>query len=140
MISNLAKLCKPDFSVSISGTKTVFPKNSNRKEAPNEIAIIPVVDPDAAQLAHKVGLEQKIELQLGHKIDPKWGEPILLEAVVTQLSDGAFTYRGGIWDGRVGCMGQTAVLKIGSIIRVLADDPAATSGRSSSVIHLGEGA
>ena len=32
------------------------------KEAPNEIAIIPVVDPDAAQLAHKIGLEQKIEL------------------------------------------------------------------------------
>ena len=92
------------------------------KEAPNEIAIIPVVDPDAAQLAHKVGLEQKIELQLGHKIDPKWGEPILLEAVVTQLSDGAFTYRGGIWDGRVGCMGLTAVLKVGPIQIVISSN------------------
>ncbi len=93
------------------------------KEAPNEIAIIPVVDPDAAQLAHKIGLEQKIELQLGHKIDPKWGEPILLKAVVTQLSDGAFTYRGGIWDGRVGCMGLTAVLKVGPIQIIISSNP-----------------
>ena len=85
------------------------------KEAPDELAIIPVVDPDAAQLAHKVGIGQKIQLQLGHKLDPKWGEPILLEGVVIKLSDGLFTYRGGIWDGRVGYMGQTAVLKIGSI-------------------------
>ena len=82
-----------------------------------------MVDPDAAQLAHKIGLEQKIELQLGHKIDPKWGEPILLKAVVTQLSDGAFTYRGGIWDGRVGCMGLTAVLKVGTIQFIKSSNP-----------------
>ena len=92
------------------------------KIVPNEIAIIPVVDPDAAQLAHKVGLEQKIEFQLGHKIDTKWGKPILLEAVVTQLSDGVFTYRGGIWDGRVGYMGLTAVLKVASIQIVISSN------------------
>ena len=85
------------------------------KEAPEELAIIPVVDPNAAQLAHKVGVGKKIQLQLGHKLDPKWGEPVLLDGVVMKLSEGSFTYRGGIWDGRAGRMGLTAVLKVGSI-------------------------
>ena len=85
------------------------------KEAPDELAIIPVVDPNAAQLAHKVGVGKKIQLQLGHKLDPKWGEPVLLDGVVMKLSEGSFTYRGGIWDGRAGRMGLTAVLKVGSI-------------------------
>jgi microcystin degradation protein MlrC len=74
-----------------------------------------VVDPDAAQLAHKVGIGQNIQLQLGHQIDQKWGEPVFLGGVVVRLSDGEFNYRGGIWDGRVGCMGLTAVVEVDSI-------------------------
>lgn len=84
-------------------------------EAPDQISIIPVVDPEAAKLAHEAGIGRKVRLRLGHQIDQKWGEPLFLDGVVVQLSDGEFTYCGGIWDGRVGCMGLTAVVEVGSI-------------------------
>jgi len=84
-------------------------------EAPDQTAIIPVVDPEAAKLAHEAGIGRKIRLRLGHQIDQKWGEPVFLDGVVVRLSDGEFTYCGGIWDGRIGCMGLTAVVEVGSI-------------------------
>jgi len=84
-------------------------------EAPNHPAIIPVVDPEAARRAHTAGAGQAIRLLLGHRLDPKWGEPVSVDGIVSRLSDGAFTYHGGIWDGRSGCMGPTAVVRIGPI-------------------------
>ncbi len=84
-------------------------------EAPEQAAIVPVVDPGAAQVAHSAGLGQAIRLRLGHQIDPQWGDPVEVEGVVTKLSDGTFVYRGGIWDGRAGDMGPTAVVAVGPI-------------------------
>ena len=84
-------------------------------EAPGQAAIVPVVDPGAAQVAHSAGLGQAIRLRLGHQLDPQWGDPVEVEGVVTKLSDGAFVYRGGIWDGRAGDMGPTAVVAVGPI-------------------------
>jgi len=84
-------------------------------EAPEQSAIVPVVDPAAAQEAHSAGLGQVIRLRLGHQLDPQWGERVKVEGVVTRLSDGAFVYRGGIWDGRAGDMGPTAVVSVGPI-------------------------
>ena len=84
-------------------------------EAPGQSAIVPVVDPGAARSAHSAGLGQAIRLRLGHQLDPQWGDPVEVEGVVTKLSDGAFVYRGGIWDGRAGDMGPTAVVAVGPI-------------------------
>ena len=84
-------------------------------EAPEQAAIVPVVDPGAAQVAHSAGLGQAIRLRLGHQVDPQWGDPVEVEGVVTKLSDGTFVYRGGIWDGRAGDMGPTAVVAVGPI-------------------------
>ena len=84
-------------------------------EAPEQAAIVPVVDPGAAQVAHSAGLGQAIRLRLGHQLDPQWGDPVEVEGVVTKLSDGTFVYRGGIWDGRAGDMGPTAVVAVGPI-------------------------
>ena len=84
-------------------------------EAPAEAAIVPVVDPGAAHSAHSAGLGQAIRLRLGHQLDPQWGDPVEVEGVIVRLSDGAFVYRGGIWDGRAGDMGPTAVVAVGPI-------------------------
>ena len=84
-------------------------------EAPEQAAIVPVVDPGAAQAAHSAGLGQAIRLRLGHQLDQQWGDPVEVEGVVTKLSEGAFVYRGGIWDGRAGDMGPTAVVAVGPI-------------------------
>jgi microcystin degradation protein MlrC len=91
-------------------------------EAPNQSAIVPVVDPEGARRAHAVGAGQTIQLRLGHRLDPNWGDPVTVDGIVTQLSDGAFTYCGGIWDGRSGCMGPTAVVEVGPIQIVISSN------------------
>lgn len=80
-----------------------------------QAALVPVVDPEAAALCHQVGLGQTITLMLGHKLDPRWGQPIAVTGRVVHLSDGRFTYTGGIWDGVEGAMGPTAVLAVGAV-------------------------
>ncbi len=88
------------------------------KETDIEDALVPVVDPQAAQACHAAGLNAQLELELGHHLDPRWGSPLSVRGQVIQLSDGYFTYQGGIWDGVQGAMGPTALFAIGSI-RVL---------------------
>jgi microcystin degradation protein MlrC len=78
-------------------------------------AHVPVVDPEAAALCHRAGVGQTVTLTVGHKLDPRWGKPISVTGTVTRLSDGRFTYSGGIWDKVTGDMGPTAVLSIGQI-------------------------
>ncbi|HKI37054.1 MAG TPA: M81 family metallopeptidase [Gemmataceae bacterium] len=81
-------------------------------------ALVPVVDPEAAALCRRAGIGREVSLFLGHKLDPRWGEPVRVTGRVTRLGDGTFRYTGGIWDGQDGHMGPCAVLEIGSI-RVL---------------------
>ena len=81
-------------------------------------SLVPVVDPEAAAACHAVGVSQTVTVSLGHKLDPRWGKPIEVTGTVERLSDGRFTYSGGVWDGVEAEMGRSAVLEIGSI-RVL---------------------
>ncbi|MDA0744984.1 MAG: M81 family metallopeptidase [bacterium] len=77
--------------------------------------IVQVVDPEAAVLCHQSGIETEVTFPLGHKLDPRWGKPIPVTGKVTGLSDGQFTYAGGIWDGVEGQMGPSAVLTVGNV-------------------------
>ena len=77
-----------------------------------------VVDPEAAQRCAKAGVGATVELPVGYKIDPSWGEPLPVRGVVRHLLDGDFTFTGGAFGGTVGHMGLSAVLAIGAI-RVL---------------------
>ena len=85
------------------------------QESPEQTAIVPVVDPRAVNEAYSAGLGQEVRLRLGHQQDTQWGEPMEVEGVVAKISDGEFVYRGGIWDGRSGHMGRTAVVAVGPI-------------------------
>ena len=91
-------------------------------EASNQSAIVPVVDPEAARWANAVGIGRAIRLQLGHRLDTKWGEPVSVDGIVSRLSNGVFTYSGGIWEGRSGYMGPTAVVEIGPIQIVISSN------------------
>lgn len=77
-------------------------------------SLIPIVDPAAAAMCHEAGEGAEVSVLLGHHVDPKWGEPVAVTGVVRKLSDGAFRYRGGIWDGQAGHMGPSAALQVGS--------------------------
>jgi microcystin degradation protein MlrC len=83
--------------------------------APASPALVPVVDPEAAAACHRAGVGREVALALGHKLDPRWGQPMCVTAQVVRLGDGNFVYTGGIWEGRAGQMGPCAVLRIGSI-------------------------
>ena len=78
-------------------------------------SLVPVADPEAAAACHRAGVGQEITVGLGHRLDPRWGEPATVTGIVTRLSDGRFRYIGGIWDGVEGNMGPSAVLTIGAI-------------------------
>jgi microcystin degradation protein MlrC len=78
-------------------------------------ALVPVVDPEAAALCHRAGAGSEVSLTLGHKLDPRWGQPLPLTARVVSLGDGRFLYTGGIWEGRWGQMGPCAVLRHGPV-------------------------
>lgn len=78
-------------------------------------AIYPVVSPLAAARAHQAEVGETIKVLVGGEIDNKWGAPIEIEAEVITLNLGEFTYVGGIWNGAVGRMGQSAVLRVRGI-------------------------
>ncbi len=81
----------------------------------NELSLVPVVDPEAAQACHAAGEDVEITVALGHKLDPQWGPTRTFTGRVVRLSDGYFTYTGGQWEGLRAAMGQSAVLAIGSV-------------------------
>ncbi len=86
-------------------------------------SVIPVVDQLAASACHAAGIGATLDLQLGHRHDPKWGKPLAVEATVVNLTDGRFIYQGGIWDGCEGNMGPAAVVKVAGVFICLASFP-----------------
>ena len=79
-------------------------------------AFVPVVDPEAAAACHRIGVGGEVALEIGHKIDPKWGRPVPVRGTITTLSDGRFIYgKGGVWENQEASMGPSAVLTIDGI-------------------------
>lgn len=89
----------------------------------DELSLVPVVDPEAAAKCHQAGQGKEIRLELGHRLDPQWGQPIAVKGLVRTLSDGRFRYSGGIWGGQWGDMGPAATLQIGKVQVLIASHP-----------------
>ena len=85
------------------------------ESASDQSALVPVVDPAAAAACQQAGEGSQLTVELGHQLDPHWGEPLQVTGTVRMLSQGQFQYRGGIWDGTAGNMGPSAVLEVGTI-------------------------
>lgn len=78
-------------------------------------SLVPIVDPRAATACRQAGCGQQVTVDLGHQVDPRWGRPLTLSGEVVRVSEGRFTYTGGIWQGQQGDMGPSAVLRVGQI-------------------------
>lgn len=79
-------------------------------------SLVPVVDPEAAAACHSLGVGHEVVLELGHKVDPKWGRPVMVRGVIERLSDGRFVYgAGGVWANQEASMGPSVVFKAGAI-------------------------
>jgi microcystin degradation protein MlrC len=80
-----------------------------------EPSLAMVVDPEGAGACLRAGVGAHVTVELGHRVDPRWGKPLRVSGDVVRTSDGRFSYTGGIFGGTVGSMGPSAVLQIGSI-------------------------
>lgn len=80
-----------------------------------EPALAMVVDPEAAAACHAAGESAELVLDVGHRVDPRWGRPARLAGRVVRLSEGSFRYTGGIFGGIEASMGKSAVFAIGNL-------------------------
>ncbi len=77
------------------------------------VALLTIVDPEAARAAVAAGVGARLDLALGGTLDPARHQPAAVSAVVEATGDGHFTFSAGVGDGLAADMGATAVLRIG---------------------------
>ena len=76
-------------------------------------------DGAAVQQCVKAGVGARITLDVGGKVDHRHGAPLSVTGTVRTLSDGRFTYRGPMMNGRAGRLGPTAVLDVDDVKVIL---------------------
>ena len=97
-------------------------------------ALLPIVDPAAAQVAFRAGVGATISTTVGGALDPKRFRPLPIKAQVRRLSDGVF--RNSDTGGGAYNSGKTAVLKVGSITLIVTSRAVALHNRA---LFLGHG-
>jgi microcystin degradation protein MlrC len=84
-----------------------------------DLALVPMVDGDAARQAWAAGVGKKLNLILGGKLDPTFGEPLAVEAEVLALGDGIL--EADVIGRNVFDMGKRALLGIGNVRVVVSE-------------------
>jgi len=81
-----------------------------------EKAVVAVLyDPETAKQAHEASVGAMIQVRIGGKTDQRHGAPVIGEARVKALSDGAFVHTGPMLHGVADNLGLTAALEIGGV-------------------------
>ena len=88
-----------------------------------ELSLAMAVDPAAAAACQAAGVGAAVSLEVGHRVDPRWGKPVRLTGTVARLGDGRFRYTGGIFGGTDASMGPSAVLQIGPLSLLIMSRP-----------------
>jgi microcystin degradation protein MlrC len=91
-------------------------------------------DPEAVKKAFATGVGERARFSIGGKIEPRFGAPVLTDAVVQQLSDGEYTCAGPMLRGKRERLGRSALLRVESVL------VAVTEGRASvndpNMLHM----
>jgi microcystin degradation protein MlrC len=77
--------------------------------------LVQIVDPEVSALAHRAGKGATIRCEIGNKIENRFGGPVALIAEVLGLSNGEFTYSGGLMSGIRSTVGPAAILRQNNI-------------------------
>lgn len=85
-------------------------------------AVATIYDPETVKAAMAAGVGNPIAARLGAKTDRLHGTPLDIEAVVENLVDGRFQYKGPMTRGAWGNMGPTAVLDIAGIRAIVTSE------------------
>ena len=87
-----------------------------------DAAVATIYDPETVEAAKEAGVGYHLEIRLGAKTDDLHGTPLETGAVVENLVDGRFHYKGPMTHGMLGNMGLTAVLNISGIRVIVASE------------------
>jgi microcystin degradation protein MlrC len=87
-----------------------------------DAAVATIYDPETVKTAIAAGVGNPIEARLGAKTDNLHGTSLDIKAVVENLVDGRFQYKGPMTRGLWGNMGRTAVLNISNIRAIVTSE------------------
>ena len=85
-------------------------------------AVATIYDPEVVKTAYDAGIGANIEITLGAKTDDLHGTPIKSNALVENLVDGRFQYKGPMTRGAWGNLGLSAVFNIDGIHVIVASE------------------
>jgi microcystin degradation protein MlrC len=83
-----------------------------------------MVDAEVVKLAEELGPSGRFEGFIGAKTDQRYSQPLRVEGLVRNISDGVFFFKGPVFTGRKVDMGRTAVLEVGHLRVVTASKSA----------------
>ena len=76
-----------------------------------QAAILYMVDPESASVAHEIGIGGKLKRTIGGISHVKCGPPVFVDAEIIALSDGHFVYDGPMWEGVEESLGPSAWIR-----------------------------
>lgn len=98
------------------------------------LALVPVVDPHAVEIAHAAGVAATVTLEVGGRNDHLFSSPVCVTGRVAALSDGVIV---DIADRGVCRIGRTALLECGGTRIVLMEERSFAVNHPSLYWHLG---
>lgn len=97
---------------------------------------VPVVDPKAVELAFQLGVGATGEFTVGAAFTPNVPGPIKAEGTILSLHDGRFTLEGPAGRGSAGYIGNSAVVRFGTV-DILLQSCGGASGDPQLLRHFG---
>lgn len=88
--------------------------------------LLTVVDAPAVAKAIEKGVGSTTQLSIGYTVNTEQGQPMKVEGIVTRISDGIFTFKGGFAANTQGKMGRCVVLQIEKISLLITENPVFT--------------
>lgn len=85
----------------------------------SDACILNIVDPEAVEQCHRVGVGATLTLDVGAKSSPLQGQPVRMTAEVVACSDGHFRYDGPMYAGLEMNMGASAHIRQGGVHVIL---------------------
>ncbi len=98
-------------------------------------ALSTIADPEVAALAHQAGVGATIEVELGGKVDPLYGEPVACTAEVVALSDGNGTAEHPLPAAWPFPLGPSAWLRVEGVDVVVCTQPTQTVDATPLLLH-----
>ena len=104
------------------------------KQQPPDLALVPVIDPEALAAAMDVGVGSSIEVELGGKVDNIFSQPVRVSARVAATSHGVTV---NLADRGVCDLRRTALLEVGNVRVVVLDHRSFAINHPILYTHLG---